>query len=120
GDLLERDGAAGPRLILDQEALPEILAHGTGENPRQHIGAAAGRKRHHQLDDPVGVWLGEGTGRSAYQRRQNNKECRGFHGSPASLAPGERSGGHPLTFEARAEPCLRPKTTRSIRAAPTP
>jgi endoglucanase len=81
GDLLERDGAAGSRLILDQEALPEIVVHVARENPRQDIGAAAGRKRHHQLDDPVGVWLRGDADRSACQRRQNNEERYGFHGS---------------------------------------
>src|SRR5262245_52741668 len=73
GDLFERDGTAGLRLILDREAPAEIVARVARENLSQHIGAAAGRKRHHQLDNPVGVWLRADAGRSAYQRRQDNE-----------------------------------------------
>ena len=47
------DHAAGAADVLDDDLLAQHLGQPLGDNAGEHIGAAAGRKAHHQRDGPV-------------------------------------------------------------------
>ena len=53
GDKLRREIAAGARLALDDELLTEHLGHLQRHQPRDGVGAAAGRERDCNADRPV-------------------------------------------------------------------
>jgi hypothetical protein len=54
-DALGSDNGPRPRLVLDDDGGAEILCHLLRQRAGDHIGPAARRKRHHDLDDVVGV-----------------------------------------------------------------
>jgi hypothetical protein len=54
-DRLGADDGPGPRLVLDHDGDAEIPRHLLCQRARNHVGAAARRKRHHNPDDPVRI-----------------------------------------------------------------
>ena len=54
-DGLGSDDGPCPRLVLDHDVDAEIFGHLLRQGPRDHVGAAARRKGHDDLDDPVRI-----------------------------------------------------------------
>jgi hypothetical protein len=54
-DRLRPDNGPCPRLVLDDHGRVEVFGHLLRQCPPHHVGAAAGRKRHHDLHDPLGI-----------------------------------------------------------------
>jgi hypothetical protein len=52
---LRADIAAGARLVLDHEGLAEFFAEALADQPRQHVGRATRRVRHHPFHRARGV-----------------------------------------------------------------
>jgi hypothetical protein len=52
GDRVGRDIAAGAGLVLDDELLTEFFRQFCRDHPRQDVGGAAGRERHHEFHRP--------------------------------------------------------------------
>jgi hypothetical protein len=55
-DRLRADDGARARLVLDDDGDAEVLCQLLCQRARHHIGAAARREWHHDLDDPL--WIG--------------------------------------------------------------
>src|SRR5207237_9730007 len=72
-DRLGPDDGARPRLVLDNDGLAEIPGHLLRQRAGNHVGAAAGRKWHDDLDDTLGI-----TRRCLVERkrRQHDECCR--------------------------------------------
>ncbi|MNJ59128.1 hypothetical protein D3C77_547950 [compost metagenome] len=52
------DVAVGARLVLDDEALPELFRQRLGHQARDDVGGATGGVAHHDGDGPVGIGRG--------------------------------------------------------------
>ena len=81
-DRLGADIAAGAALVLDHHLLAPDLGQPVGEDARDHVGSAAGRKRHDQSDMTVGPALRPGSA------DEGGRECCG-RTKPGHLAAGE-------------------------------
>ncbi|MCY1224749.1 hypothetical protein D9M72_369200 [compost metagenome] len=66
GHRIGADDGAAARLVVDDDWLAQVLAHGDAHRPRQVVGAAARGERHHHADRLVG---------KGCKRRQ--RRCRG-------------------------------------------
>jgi len=86
GDGLGAERPAGAAAILDDHGLPEDRPQALHHEPRRDVDRASGRKRHHHLDQPVGIGLRldaiGGARRSDDQRERAYSMTRGEHGRP--------------------------------------
>jgi hypothetical protein len=73
-DELCRDGAAGPRFVLDDHALPEQRRQSLRDQPRHDVGRSAWREADHDVD-----WLGRITLRQGAGRREAGQCSHGRH-----------------------------------------
>ena len=71
-DRLGADDGAGARLVLDNDAAAEILRHFLRQRARDHVGAAARRKWHHDLDDAFGE-SGKGVAGECHEQQSGHK-----------------------------------------------
>src|SRR5262249_7327574 len=108
-DLNRSERRVGARTIFDHHRLAERLAHLLGDDPRQDVGGAAGRKRHDDPDRTVREVLLRRRGRErkgAEQAKSDTAESRHrtsagapVHGTvnPASLASGAQNAYSSVT-----------------------
>ncbi len=67
-DGLGTDDRPRPRFVLDDHGSAEVLCHLLRQRPRNHVSAAARRKRHDDFDEPVGV-----TGQSTIRQQRSGQ-----------------------------------------------
>ena len=105
---LRRDGAAGTRLVIDDEALAHGDAQLVGDDPRHQIDATARRLRSDYLDRTIRVIvLRDGvTGDSA------KEACNG------DCAAAQSAWSHTQCRNAQAEPDQRCMTARGAGRCP--
>ena len=82
GGFISTDHAAAAGLVLDHHALAQGLGQRLGQHPGNDIGRATRGKRHLQLDDLVGIALGQGTlqGCEACRNKAGKNETTVAHG----------------------------------------
>ena len=94
------DGAAGARLVVDDQRRAQLLAHLLRQGAREEVGGAAGRERHDQADRLAGPGLLRprgGQGRCTQRQGPGTKERGSFH-------------FHGFDFDASAPGPLKSKT----------
>ena len=79
GDLHCRRDRARAGTVLDHERFAETLGEFLSEQPRQNIGAAAGRERHDERDLAVGILRGAVLGRRRADRCADQREAKQQH-----------------------------------------
>jgi hypothetical protein len=101
------DVAAGARLVLDHDRLPNVLAELPGDEPGCGVSAATGSEANGQRDGVAGELLPAGnTCDNHCSRCEDHSDC-GFHAdSPKNFvaSAGELPGAHVmLQFRARSQ-----------------
>ena len=104
GDVLSRDVAAGARLVLDDDRLPNVFAELLCDEPGHGIGASTGGEADGQRDGAAGEILPADNSCDSHCRRCDHHSDRGFHSDS------------PENFVASAEELLGARVTRQAPA----
>ena len=72
GDPARADHAAGAAYVLDDDRLPQALAHDLADDTPEHVGGATRRERDHHGDGAGRIRLRGGDAGAGRERQQRN------------------------------------------------